>query len=208
MQNTATFDEELLNMLKTITHEGFRNAADGFSGMVGRKIEVDNPTLELVPLLTIPRMVGGVEDDAVGVYLRFEGDMPGQIMMVIPYQKALELSDLLMGQPRGATQTLSSLERSALGELGNLCGSFFLNSIAKTVGASFRPSPPAVMVDMVGAILDIVVATVGGVSEHVLLVHANFIEGARSVETDFWVIPDMKALHDLAQKKMSNGKPH
>lgn len=208
MQNTATFDENLLDMLKTITNEGFRNAADGFSGMVGRKIEVGSPTLELVPLLTLPRMVGGVEDDAVGVYLRFEGDIPGQIMMVIPYQKALELSDLLMGQPCGATQTLGSLERSALGELGNLCGSFFLNSIAKTVGASFRPSPPAVMVDMVGAILDIVVATVGGVSEHVLLVHANFHEGMRSVETDFWVIPDMKALHDLAQKKRTDDQYH
>ncbi len=200
MQNIVEFDEELLDMLKTITNEGFRNAAKGFSGMVGRKIEVSNPTLALVPLLTIPKMVGGIEDDAVGVYLRFDGDMPGQIMMVIPYQKALELSDLLMGVPQGATQALGTLERSALGELGNLCGSFFLNSIAKTVGASFRPSPPAVMVDMVGAILDIVVATVGGVSEHVLLVHANFTEGARVVETNFYVIPDMKALHTLVQK--------
>jgi len=200
MQNIMEFDEKLLDMLKIITTEGFRNAADGFSGMVGRKIEVSNPTLELVPLLTIPKMVGGIEDDAVGVYLRFDGDIPGQIMMVIPYQKALELSDLLMGVPQGATQALGTLERSALGELGNLCGSFFLNSIAKTAGASFRPSPPAVMVDMVGAILDIVVATVGGVSEHVLLVHANFTEGARVVETNFYVIPDMKALHTLVQK--------
>ena len=203
-ENIVEFDEKLLDMLKTITDEGFRNAADGFSGMVGRKIEVSDPTLELVPLLTIPTMVGGLEDDAVGVYLRFEGDMPGQIMMVIPYQKALELSDLLMGVPQGTTQSFGSLERSALGELGNLCGSFFLNSIAKTVNANFRPSPPAVMVDMVGAILDIVVATVGGVSEHVLLVHANFFEGTRCVETNFWVIPDMKALHNLVQKNQAN----
>lgn len=204
MQDVAAFDKNLLEMLETITNEGFRNAADGFSGMIGRKIEVNNPSLELVPLLTIPRMVGGVEDDAVGVYLRFDGDMPGQIMMVIPYQKALELSDLLMGLPQGSTQTLGSIERSALGELGNLCGSFFLNSIAKTIGASFRPSPPAVMVDMVGAILDIVVATVGGVSEHVLLVHANFIEGSRFVETNFWVIPDMKAFNNIIQKNQSH----
>ncbi len=67
MQNIMEFDEKLLDMLKIITTEGFRNAADGFSGMVGRKIEVSNPTLELVPLLTIPKMVGGIEDDAVGV---------------------------------------------------------------------------------------------------------------------------------------------
>ncbi len=201
MQETAPFDQYLLEMLNTIASEGIKNAADGFSGMVGRRIEVSNPEIELVPLLTIPKIVGGLEDDAVGVYLRFEGDMMGQIMMIIPHQKALELVDLLMGLEKGTTKRLGSLERSALGELGNLCGTFFLNSIAKTVGASFRPSPPAIMVDMLGAILDIVVATAGGVNEHVLLMHANFMDGIRFVETDFWVIPDMKALNNLLKKK-------
>ena len=201
MQETAPFDQYLLEMLNTIASEGIKNAADGFSGMVGRRIEVSNPEIELVPLLTIPKIVGGLEDDAVGVYLRFEGDMTGQIMMIIPHQKALELVDLLMGLEKGTTKRLGSLERSALGELGNLCGTFFLNSIAKTVGASFRPSPPAIMVDMLGAILDIVVATAGGVNEHVLLMHANFMDGVRFVETNFWVIPDMKALNNLLKKK-------
>lgn len=201
MQEIAQFDQKLLEMLNTIAGEGIKNAAEGFSGMTGHKIEVSNPVLELVPLLTIPKVVGDLEDDAVGVYLRFEGDMPGQIMMIIPFHKALELADLLMGLDTGTTKVLSSMERSALGELGNLCGSFFLNSIAKTVGANFRPSPPAVMVDMVGAILDIVVATAGGVNEHVLLMHANFMDGARFVQTDFWVIPDMKALQELLSKK-------
>ncbi len=200
-QSEAPFDEHLLEMLKTITGEGIKNAADGFSGMIGHRIEVSNPRLELIPLLTISKVVGGPEDDAVGVYLRFEGDMAGQIMMIIPLHKAYELVDLLMGLEPGKTQHLGSLERSALGELGNLCGTFFLNSIAKTVGADFRPTPPAVMVDMVGAILDIVVATAGGINEHVMLVNTNFTDGDRSVETDFWVIPDMKALNILLRKK-------
>lgn len=203
MLETISFDQKLLEMLKTIAGEGIKNAANGFSGMLGRKIEVSEPALELVPLLTIPKVVGSPENDAVGVYLRFEGDMPGQIMMIVPHHKALELADLLIGLPPGTTKQLGSLERSALGELGNLCGSFFLNSIAKSVNANFRPSPPAVMVDMVGAILDVVIATVGGASEHVLLAHANFKDGTRSVETDFWVVPDMKALHDLIQKSSS-----
>jgi chemotaxis protein CheC len=197
MNENVLFDESLLEMLKTIASEGIQNAAYGFSGMIGHKIEVSNPTIRLVPLLTIPEIVGGPEDDAVGIYLRFEGDMVGQIMMIMPYQKTLELVDLLMEVPMGSTQHLGSLERSALGELGNLCGTFFLNSLAKSSGASFRPSPPAVMVDMVGAILDVVVATAGGVGEHVLLMQANFMDGPRSVEVNFWVIPDMKALQNL-----------
>ena len=200
MIDNVPFDHDLLEMLKTIASEGITNAARGFSGMVGRKIEVSNPALKLVPLFSIAKMVGGPEDDAVGIYLRFEGDMVGQIMMIMPYQKALELVDLLMDLPEGTTQHMGSMERSALGELGNLSGSFFLNSLANLVGANIMPSPPAVMVDMVGAILDIVVATAGGISEQVLLMQANFMDGARSVEANFWVIPDLNALKDLLKK--------
>ncbi len=168
--------------------------------MVGHKIEVSDPVLELVPLLTIPKVVGDPENDAVGVYLRFEGDMVGQIMMIIPYHRALELLDLLMEVPAGSTQHLGTMERSALGELGNLCGSFFLNAIARIARLTFQPSPPAVMVDMVGAILDIIVATTGGIGEHALLMQANFMDGARSVEADFWVIPDLNSLNALVKK--------
>ena len=200
MNDIAPFDQDLLEILKTIASEGIKNAAHGFSGMIGRKIEVSNPALRLVPLLTIPELVGGPEDDAVGIYLRFEGDMIGQIMMIMPYQKALELVDLLMDIPQGTTQHLGSIERSALGELGNMCGTFFLNSLAKLVGASIKPTPPAVMVDMVGAILDIVVATSGGISDQILLMQANFMDGVRSVEANFWVIPDMNALQNLLKK--------
>ena len=202
MAGTISFDQNLLEMVKLIANEGIDHAAHAFSGMVGRKIQFSAPVTNLVPILTIPEIVGKPDHDAVGIYLRFSGDLDGQIMMIVPYQKALELVDLIMGLPQGTTQNLGSLERSALGELGNLCGSFFLNSIAKVVSADFRPSVPAVMVDMVGAILDIVVVTSGGLGEHALLMQANFMDGARSVEADFWVIPDMKSLETLIKKNI------
>jgi chemotaxis protein CheC len=201
MDEIVSFDQGLLEAMKSIAREGIDHAAYGFSAMVGRKIQFSRPEARLVPILTIPEVVGKPDDDAVGIYLRFNGDLSGQIMMIIPHQKALELTDLLMELPSGTTQHLGPLERSALGELGNLCGSFFLNSIAKTVSADFRPSVPAVMVDMVGAILDVVVVTTGGISEHALLMQANFMDGARGVDVEFWVIPDLKALESLIRMK-------
>jgi chemotaxis protein CheC len=200
MGEIISIDKHLLERLNLIAKEGVDHAAYGFSSMVGRKIQFSKPAATLVPILTIQKFVGRPDEDAVGIYLRFGGDLAGQIMMIVPHQKALELSDLLMGVPQGTTQHLGSLERSALGELGNLCGSFFLNTIARMVSADFRPSPPAVMVDMVGAILDIVVATTGGVAEQALLMQTNFMDGSRCVEADFWVIPDMNSLQELMKK--------
>jgi chemotaxis protein CheY-P-specific phosphatase CheC len=54
------------------------------------------------------------------------------------------------------------------------------------------------MVDMVGAILDIIVAMSAGVSETVLVIEAAFLRDDREVEAHFWVIPDNAALQGLA----------
>jgi chemotaxis protein CheC len=200
MNENVLFDQDVLEKLKTITSQGVLNAAHGFSGMVGRKIHVKRASAEVVPVLTIPEIAGKADEDAVGIYLRFRGDVDGQMMMVVPYLKAMELVDLMTEAPPGTTHHLGSLERSALGELGNLCGSFFLNSVSSQTYAQFQPTPPAVMVDMAGAILDVVVATTGGISEYALLMQANFVDGARSVEADFWVIPDMNSLTEMIKK--------
>jgi chemotaxis protein CheC len=200
MDEHVSFDQDILEKLKSIASEVVTNSSSLFSWMVGRKIKFNNTLSRLVPILSIPEIVGQPDDDAVGIYLRFTGNLAGQIMMIVPHKKALELADLLMDVPQGTTQHLGSLERSALGELGNLCGSFFLNSVAGKVNADFRPSPPAVMVDIVGAILEIVVVTTGGIGEHALLMQANFRDGSRCVEADFWVIPDMNSLEDLIKK--------
>ncbi|NOH01745.1 MAG: hypothetical protein HND47_07185 [Chloroflexi bacterium] len=204
MYEVTLFDHDFLEMMKSIAGEGVLNAADGFSGMIGRQIRVSSPAVKLVPVLTIPQVVGKPDEDAVGVYLRFHGNLAGQIMLIIPHGKAMELADLIMGNAPGTTRQLGSLERSALGELGNLCGSFFLNTVAKLFDLGIHPSPPAVMVDMVAAILDIVVATMEGISEQALLFQANFVDGDRRVDTDFWVIPDLNSLQALAGKNLKS----
>jgi chemotaxis protein CheC len=197
MSETPSFDDNLINSLKSITDAGIYNAARGFSSMLGRKIEVSKPVIKVVPLFDIPKMIGGLENEAIGIYLRAEGGLTGQIMMIIPYHKALELVDLIMGTPSGTTNQLGALERSALAEVGNMTATFFLNAIANITHSDIRPTPPAVMVDMIGAILDIIIATTGGISDQVLLLQSDFLEGGRSVETNFWVIPDAHTLNSL-----------
>jgi chemotaxis protein CheC len=184
-------EDKMSDRLQTIAGVGMTNAARGFSRMLGREILVTDPALKVVSILDLPSYAGGLENEAIGIYLRTEGDVSAQIMLIIPFQKALELVDMLMEMPPGSTTEMGTLERSALGEVGNLTGTFFWNAVAEATGSVIRPTPPAVMVDMVGAILDIIIATSGGVGDQVLLMRANFVDGDRSVGTDFWVIPDV-----------------
>ncbi len=195
------FDQRLIELLNRMANVGIYNAARGLSGMVGESLTVDNPGVKLVPLTDIPNLLGGPEAEAVGIYLRAEGSLGGQIMLVVPYNKSLELADMIIGLPSGTTTQLGSLERSALAEMGNVTGTFFMNAVAEATGLAIRPSPPAVMVDMVGAVLDIVLATAAQLSEHVMMIQATFGCAGREVVTDFWMIPDRITLEAIARKE-------
>ncbi len=192
---------ELLKKLSALAGEGFANAAKGYSQMIGEQLNVKSPDVSKVQLKSLYETLGGAENDAVGIYLRFEGELKGQVMMVIPYEQAMGIADLLMERPNGTTKELGQMERSALAEVGNLTGSFFLNAIAEITGVSSHPTPPAVMIDMVGSILDVVIATMGDIGDEVLMFRATFVRGDRSAKTDFWVLPDVNTL-----RKMTTGK--
>jgi chemotaxis protein CheC len=200
MEVVNPMSEELRDLVDFMKRTGVSQAAEGFSGMIGTAVKVSPPRVRLVPMEQVSHLLGGPENEAVGIYLRAQGDIPGQMMLVLAYPQALDLVDLILGQAPGSTSTLGAMERSVLGELGNLTGSFFLNAMAAFSGFSVRPSPPAVMVDMVGAILDVVVAT-HGANSNLLMLQVTFLSEEREVEADFWVIPDTQTPRIFSKRK-------
>ncbi|MHB8136690.1 MAG: chemotaxis protein CheC [Anaerolineaceae bacterium] len=190
----SIFTDEFVNLLTKISKEGIENASKGFSGMLGKELHVKSSTATLVKLMDISKMLGGPEDETVAIYLKTEGGIAGQMMLAMPFEKAMGLVDMIMGEPVGTTTTLGQMEKSALQELGNITGTYFLNYVSDNTGSSVRPTPPAVMVDMCAAILDIVIATAGLENEEVLMFNADFVQGELSTEIQFWVIPDPKTI--------------
>ncbi|NOH12152.1 MAG: hypothetical protein HND51_10935 [Chloroflexi bacterium] len=196
MENTS----EMQPFMEIVAHEGLNNAAKGFGSMVGTPFKVSASEVSTVPVEEIPFLAGGPENEIVGIYLHAEGDVAGQILLMFPVEKALELVDLLMEQPEGTTQELDTMARSALAEVGNLVGSFFLNSVASLTGLDTRPSPPAIVVDMVAALLSMVTATCATMGDEALMIKGDFSQIDRGTQLQFWVMPDPDTLGKINEK--------
>lgn len=168
---------------------GIKNVAKGLTDMVGRPITVETTSVESMSVGQIPEWMGSPEAEMVGVYLLIDGDVYGQVILIFSLEEALHLVDLLMGDPPGTTTELDELGRSALAETGNLATAYFLNELSMLTGSQVRPSPPAVMVDMLGAIFNVVSAPIAAVSDQLLIVEAEFKEPDRTVTAHFWVLP-------------------
>ena len=167
------------------------HVAGGLSGVVGRTIYNDLPKVEKVPIAQVPARAGGPEAEMVGIYLMIGGGLRGQAILILPMASALNLADVLLDAPFGTSSSLGDLECSALAEVGNLTVSYFLNAMAALTGIPLRPSPPAVMVDMLGAILNVVITSVAATSDDLLMIETILQNPQGDFQGRFWVLPDL-----------------
>jgi len=176
--------------MQAIFGGGVNNAVIGLSQMAGQEIKIANMNVKKILVKDIPDLFGGPEALIIAVYLEISGQSNGHMVVVYYPKVAFDLIDLLLGQACGTTKELSDLERSTLGEMGNIMGSFFLNYISDTTGKRYLPSPPAVMMDMAGAVLDAALAHVLASCDSTYIVETVFGTNDRQVSGTFMVIPD------------------
>ena len=178
---------------------GTSNAMSGLSQMIGQEIDVTSFTLRHVPVSSIAALVGGPEAMSVGIYLTVSGSADGHLMLIYEPAIACAFVDLVMGNPPNVTQSLGEMERSALGEMGNVIGAFFLSALADATGLSLWPSPPAVMMDMAGALLDVVSADILLTQDKTYLAETTFSTSDREISGVFFVMPSEELRDALLQ---------
>lgn len=196
---TGALQDGQWRALRDVAARGTTNAAAGLSEMVGRNIRIHAPDLFLVRLADVSGLLGAPEDTVVGVYLAICGDVRGHILLMLSPKEAQGLVDMVMDQPAGTTTSLGSMERSALGEVGNLTGTFFLNALAEMTRLNIQPSPPAVMVDMGAAVLDVPLTALANTADESLVIKTVFLDDQRRIEAAFLVMPDMPSLQAILE---------
>lgn len=102
-------------------------------------------------LVEIPALSGPEDTLVSAVVLEIDGDLEGYLLLATPFEQADVFLRSLLGD--GPLDTDEQLAESALGEMGNVVGSTFLNYLADRFSMHVKPSPPAVVCDMVGALL-------------------------------------------------------
>ena len=122
-------------------------------------------------------------------------------MLIYPIPVAFGLIDILLGEEPGTTDDLGELEYSALQEMGNVTASFFMNSVADNTSIRLMPSPPTVMMDMVGAILDVALIDVMMDRDEMFAMEAIFATKERDIRGMLLVLPTAEFMDIMIKHK-------
>ncbi len=80
-------------------------------------------------------------------------------------------------------------------------GSSFLNALADATGLTLLPSPPHVMTDMAGALLDIIAADILQTQDDAFVAEATYTAPDRDISGMFFVIPTQDLLTVLLESR-------
>ncbi len=200
-QGLLTGDE--MGRLRIAASAGFQNAASGLSMMVNKDIKVSSPELRIIPIERVPGLIGELDETVVALYLSMIGDAAGHILLVLPLSAAGEMVEMLLGERPSDAIELEEMERSALAEVANITSSFFLSSVSDMTGLMLQPSPPAVIIDMAGAALDVPLLAVAMQTEQVVVMDTWFADDDHQINGLFLLFPDMASLK-LITERMGN----
>lgn len=180
-----------LALWSRLAHSGSTNAFAGLSKMINREITIKALSLEEVLPRNVASLIGRAEDEVIGIYLSFSGTTSGYILLAFPPETAYRLVDMIIELPLGSTKSMGEMERSAIGEAGNIVGAFFLNTIADSAGQRLLLSPPLVSVDTVGAVIGSVMADILKQNKPLFGIRLSFSTQDHEIEGRFLVLPTL-----------------
>lgn len=166
--------QQVLTTLSEVAREGAIRAGRGLSGLMGQEIAIHVPSVRLGTKADACDAVGGEETLVLGTYLTITGDITGHVMLLFPESRALECVDLMCGQAPGTTTEADELAESAIGELGNIVGSAFVNALADRANLVLHPSPPNIIHDMAIALVQSIYAEVLSQGGEVVMIDTVF----------------------------------
>lgn len=184
--------ENYYDVLKELGNIGAGNAMTALSQMLQCKVDMKVPQVKLLEFSAVGDMMGGEEQIMVGVFLGVEGDITGSMMFMVEDESARHLiQKITMGMlPEGAE--FEEMGLSAMKEVGNIITGAYLNSLSTLTNLKIFPTPPALTVDMAGAILSVPAIQFGIFGDKILLIQSQFYD---EVELDgyFILIPDLES---------------
>ena len=98
------------------------------------------------------------------------------------------------------------MEVSALKEIGNILTGAYVNAFSNFTKLNMISSVPALAFDMVGAIVNTVLADLGEVGDYALIIETKLTTSDSSIDGHFFLVPDSDSLGVILKTLGVNGE--
>ncbi|MGM9924110.1 MAG: chemotaxis protein CheC [Bacillus sp. (in: firmicutes)] len=185
-----------LDILKEIGNIGAGHAATALSTLLGKKVEMEVPSVRLVSFDEMVDLAGGADRVVACVFSRIEGNASGSIFFVLSLEHADHFIRNITGDGdfRLDCSPYPELTLSALKEIGNILSGSYLTSLSNFTNLNLQSSVPALSIEMAGAVIGCGLIELSKVSDYAIVVDTALREEAdeerNRMNGHFFLLPD------------------
>ena len=183
-----------LDALRELANIGSGKASTALSMLLDRPVDISVPSARALSFADAVEATGDYELQITGIVLGIVGDLEGTVLLLISPQDADTVCEILGVEPG------SEYAPSALGEVGNIVGSSYINALAEMTGMAIEPTPPGTATDMLGAIVQTVLAERAGAGDVALLLDSDLMVEREDCSVSFLLVPDQGGVDELLSR--------
>lgn len=184
------------DVLKEIGNIGAGNATTAIANMIGMRLNMSVPKVQLLSFPELGSAIGGEEETIVGIYLEVESDIAGSMMFLLRMESAHYLVNHLMGRSADYNEPFDEMDLSAIKEIGNIIAGSYLSALASMTGMVITSSVPYLAIDMAAAILSVPAIQFGQFGDNALLIQTEFGDD-KMIEGYFILLPEIDSYEKI-----------
>ena len=188
------YTELQLDALRELANIGSGTASGALSALLGRPVDISVPSARAVSFAEAVEATGDPETEVTGIALGIFGDLDGVVLLLVSPADADSLCQTLGVEPG------SEYAPSALGEVGNIVGSSYINALAEMTGIAIEPTPPATATDMLGAIVQTVLAGQAHAGDVALMLDSELAVEGSDCSIAFMLVPSEDGVGELLER--------
>ena len=186
-----------LDVLREIGNIGSGRAATSLSEIVGSKIGIDMPVVEILSYDEMMNLIGGPEEIVSAVLVEIEKDVEGMVLFIQQKDFLKKIISALVMKEIQEFEDLDEMDISAIMEVGNILISSYVNAISEMTGMEIDISVPSHTVNMAGAILSVPIVRFAEETDRLLMINGDFIVDNETIPSNILLLTDMASLNKI-----------
>ena len=163
-----------MDVLREIGNIGAGNATTAISQMLGARLNMEVPKVELMEASKLGGAICDEEATVIGIFLEVKGDIDGSMMFLMNMESGHIIVNKLMMRDPEYREPFDEMDLSALKEIGNIIAASYLSALASLTNLMIAPSVPYISVDMAAAILSVPAIMFGQYGDNALFIETEF----------------------------------
>ncbi len=196
-----------MDILREISSIAAGHGSIALSEMMGRKLDLQLPSLEIVPASAITQKISP-QQIVISVACNILSGIKGEIIFVLEEKSAFKLIDLCYRAHADERRSgmFTEMGLSLIKEVGNIIISSYVGALSMILKTVVIPSIPTLVSGSLQQVLSMVVSPYTK-DDYILMVEAVFVEPTEKISGIFYLVLNsetVKAVQDSCKKMLEN----